>query len=121
MARLARLGAGACAAGLAVLTLVPGGEIDPVRSGYYSAGLIQEHALAYALTTLLALAGYAGRWGVLGIGLALASYGAVLEMLQAFSPGRHAQASDAVENAVGVAVATVVWVVARRAMRRPAA
>src|SRR4051794_38853269 len=95
IACLPRCCALACLVALAVLTLLPGDEIEPVRSRYYGLGLIEEHVLAYGLTAVFMLAGYARTWGTARIGIALGAYGGLLEAMQVLSPGRHPQVSDA--------------------------
>ena len=59
-----------------------------------------EHVLAFALLGLTFGLGYPGRRALLALlGVAMA---ALLEVLQAWAPGRHANLSDFMMNAIGV-------------------
>lgn len=71
-----------------------------------------EHVLAYAALGLLG--GVVSRWRTLRLVLALGAYGAVLEMLQAFSPGRSPEVADAVADIIGVCLGAGMAVVLRR-------
>jgi VanZ family protein len=76
-----------------------------------------EHVLAFALLGLAFGLGYPGRRLLLAlVGVAMA---ALLEVLQAWVPGRHANLSDFMMNAIGVgaglaAAALVDWVGRKR-------
>lgn len=75
----------ACVALVAVLSLLPAGDVS--RTGL---GGLAEHALAYAGSALLLAFGHRGPAAVaMHTATALAAYAALLELLQAFSPGRH--------------------------------
>ena len=88
----------------------------------------QAHALTYALLaglTLRALAG--GRWRGVWAGRALVAalvailYGASDEWHQSFVPGRHAEASDLLADALGASAAAGTlwaWGIIRRFSRR---
>jgi VanZ family protein len=112
---LARGASWLCLIALAVLSLLPAQEIDPVRNSYYGLGLSAEHVVAYAGTAMVLLGGYAGRFGLLRAGAFLVAYGTLLEAAQAFSPGRTPQAIDLVENTVGVLVGTLLFLLLRSA------
>ena len=112
---LARRASWLCLTALAVLSLLPAQEIDPVRNSYYGLGLSAEHAVAYAGTAMALLCGYAGWFGLARTGAFLIAYGTLLEAAQAFSPGRTPQAIDLVENAVGVLVGTLFFLLLRSA------
>jgi len=76
-----------------------------------------EHVLAFALLGLAFGLGYPGRRLLLALlGVAMA---ALLEVLQAWAPGRHANLSDFMMNAIGVgaglaAAALVDWMRRKR-------
>lgn len=72
-----------------------------------------EHILAYAALGLLG--GVASRRGIPRLVLGLGTYGAVLELLQAFSPGRSPEVADAVADIIGVCLGVGMAVVLRRA------
>ncbi|HET6621395.1 MAG TPA: VanZ family protein [Dongiaceae bacterium] len=72
-----------------------------------------EHVLAYAVLGLLG--GVASRRGIPRLVLGLGAYGAVLELLQAFSPGRAPEAADAVADIIGACLGAGMAVVLRRA------
>lgn len=71
------------------------------------------HVLAYAALGLLG--GVASRRGIARLVLGLGAYGAVLELLQAFSPGRSPEVADAVADITGVCFGAAMAVVLRRA------
>jgi VanZ family protein len=76
-----------------------------------------EHVLAFALLGLAFGLGYPGRRLLLAlVGVAMA---ALLEVLQSWAPGRHANLSDFMMNAIGVgaglaAAALVDWIRRKR-------
>jgi uncharacterized membrane protein YccC len=76
-----------------------------------------EHVLAFALLGLAFGLGYPGRRLLLALlGVAMA---ALLEVLQSWAPGRHANLSDFIMNAIGVgaglaAAALVDWMRRKR-------
>jgi VanZ family protein len=115
---LARLGSWLCFTVLAVLTLLPGKEMEPMRQSYYALGLSVEHLVAYAGTAVVTLWAYGARFGALRIGVFLAGYGALLELGQLFSPGRTAQLVDALENVVGILVGMLVFLFVRAVSSR---
>jgi VanZ family protein len=112
---LARAASWLCLTVLAVLSLLPVQEMDPVRNSYYGLGLSAEHVVAYAGTGIVLLCGYAGRFGLVRAGAFLLVYGTLLEAAQAFAPGRSPQAIDLVENAVGVLLGTLFFLLLRSA------
>jgi len=97
-----RLAAWMCVVLLAVLSLVPGGVL--VRTG---APGIAEHVIAYAATAALLTLAYpaVGRWQVI---LGLVGYAALLEIAQAYVPGRHATLYDFTGGVGGVVLGCVV-------------
>ena len=110
---LARAASWLCLTALAVLSLLPAQEMDPVRNSYYGLGLSAEHLVAYAGTAMVLLCGYASRFGLVRAGAFLVLYGTLLEAAQAFSPGRTPQAIDLVENVIGVLVGTLFFLLFR--------
>jgi VanZ family protein len=112
---LARGASWLCLTALAVLSLLPAPEMDPVRNSYYGLGLSAEHVVAYAGTTVALLGGYGSRYGLVRAGTFLLVYGTLLEAAQAFSPGRTPQPIDLVENAVGCLAGTLFFLLLRSA------
>jgi len=87
-----------CVILLAVLSLTPGEEIEPLRTDL--PGQV-EHIIAYAGSGAIAMAGYGlNRSPVRIIGW-FWLYAGVLEYLQHFSPGRNPAAVDFVASAFG--------------------
>jgi len=85
-----------CVILLAVLSLLP--AQDMVRTGIPGE---LEHFVAYAGSTIIAMAGYGQRLGTVRIiGLSWI-YAGVLEYLQHFSPGRHPSIADFAASALG--------------------
>ena len=115
-----RAGAVLCLALLALLSLLPGGGIEPVRGGYYAIGFSAEHVVAYAGTMVMLVLAWGPRFGLGRLGAALAAYGTLLEAAQLVVPGRSAQLGDAIENVIGV-IAGVAVFAAYLAVRRPTA
>jgi VanZ family protein len=89
-----------CVVLLAVLSLLPKEEM--VRTGL--SGHI-EHAMAYAGTALLFSLSHRGP---ARIAAALMAYAALLESLQALSPGRHPALADWIASSAGVLVGVAV-------------
>jgi hypothetical protein len=89
-----RLGAWACIAAVAGLSLAPSGTV--VRTGI---GGHLEHAVAYAGTASLAAAAYGGRARIAG---GLFVYAGALEFLQHFSPGRTPSVVDYIFSTIGI-------------------
>jgi VanZ family protein len=79
-----------------------------------------EHVLAFALLGLAFGLGYPGRRLLLALlGVAMA---ALLEVLQAWAPGRHANLSDFMMNAIGVGAGlAVAALIDQMRRRRPGA
>ena len=75
-----------CVVVLAVLSLTPGEEIEPLRTDL--PGLV-EHIIAYAGSGAIAVAGYGLNRSPVPIIGWFWLYAAVLEYLQNFSPGRN--------------------------------
>ena len=62
-----------------------------------------EHALSYAVLAVLGALAYAGRGrSTVVLGVSLVAMGVVLELLQAFVPGRSTDPGDALANLIGV-------------------
>ena len=104
-AALPRLGAWACIALLAVLSLLPGAEIEVVRTG---ADTRLEHVMAYAGTMLLAGLAWGGSTPLPRIGLRLVLYATALELAQLFVPGRNASFADLGSGVIGIIAAGLV-------------
>lgn len=81
---------------IAALSLLP--AEDMVRTGV--SGYL-EHVLAYACTAALFGLGHA-RFGMLRIGSLMVAYAGVLEILQVWSPGRHAELAGWAASSTGV-------------------
>ncbi|MBV8186214.1 MAG: VanZ family protein [Alphaproteobacteria bacterium] len=105
-----------CIVALCVLAWLPGDELmrTPLGMGRSSLSHLvghAEHVLAYLGTTIvmgLALRGRV-RLGVQCI--LLASYAAILEVGQIYSPGRHASVADLAFSAVGIAFGgLLLWI-----------
>jgi VanZ family protein len=83
------------------------------------------HAASYAVVAGLAAA--TRGWGrrvpaLVAVAVAVAVFGAGVEVAQSFVPGRTASGADAVANAVGAAVGVAGWwLLARRRTRFPSA
>jgi hypothetical protein len=112
--RLSRAGAWGCVALLAYLSLTPW----QVRTG--AEGVV-EHLMAYAGTSTLFALGYPARR--LQAAVALTAFGAILELLQAFVPGRSAEVLTAFVNGggtvLGTAMATILMLQYRRRVESP--
>ncbi|KAA5614644.1 VanZ family protein [Rhodovastum atsumiense] len=91
-----RIAGWACIVVIAVLSLLPAEEMVRTSLG----GLI-EHALAYAGTTLLLGLSYRRPFR---ISAAMVAYAAVLEPLQALSPGRNPAVADWAASSVGALI-----------------
>ena len=87
-----------CVVLLAVLSLTPGEEIEPLRTDL--PGQV-EHIIAYAGSGAIAMAGYGLNRGPVRIIGWFWLYAAVLEYLQHFSPGRNPAAVDFAASAFG--------------------
>lgn len=79
---------------VAAVSLVPSTTLPPT-----SIGDKVEHVIAYAVLGLLAAA--SSERGVMRVILGLAVFGAAIEMLQAFSPGRSPDLLDVVADVAG--------------------
>jgi VanZ family protein len=104
-----RIGFYAAVAFVGALSLVPGGALPPTQ---VSDKL--EHLLAYAA---LGLAGGAtarnGHRAVCSI-LGIIAFGAMIEILQMFSPGRYAEVGDVLANAAGALIGGAIVIALRR-------
>ena len=87
-----------CVVLLAVLSLTPGEEIEPVRTDL--PGQV-EHIIAYAGSGAIAMAGYGLNRGPVRIIGWFWLYASVLEYLQNFSPGRNPAVVDFAASAFG--------------------
>ena len=111
-ARALRPVAWGCVVLLGVLSLLPAKEM--IRTGLD--GHI-EHAMAYAGTAFLLGLNYPA-WKLKWIAAALVIYAGVLELLQNFSPGRHAAILDWAASSAGVVAGAVFVYVADDIWRR---
>jgi VanZ family protein len=99
----------ACAL-VGVLSVLPSAALPPV-----SIGDKVEHVVAYAMLALLGCALFERRQATVILGLA--AYGAALEWLQIFSPGRSPEIADGVADLIGACVGGCAAIAFRRAMR----
>ena len=98
------------------LSLLPGAEINPMRT---SMGGQAEHLLAYAVTTLTTMLAYTDR-SRFKIVVSLILYAAVLEFLQRYSPGRNSSLEDLTFSATGVMVGLAAFHVIQHLRERHA-
>ena len=77
-----------------------------------------EHAGAYFMLALLGGLALRERRGLLFLFVALCAMGGVIELLQAFSPGRTPDVFDALANATGAGAGTLVSLVVGLRWRR---
>ena len=87
-----------CVVFLAVMSLTPGEEIEPLRTDL--PGQV-EHIIAYAGSGAIAMAGYGLHRGPVRIIGWFWLYAGVLEYLQHFSPGRNPAVVDFAASAFG--------------------
>lgn len=108
---LQRAGFWALAACVAVLSLVPGSSLPD--QGPFLLWDKAQHALGFAALAAWGLLAYPQRpWQVL---LGLLAFGAAIELAQACTPWRQADARDWLADAVGVALgAALAWRPRRR-------
>jgi VanZ family protein len=99
----------ACAL-VGVLSVLPGAALPPVPIGDKA-----EHVIAYAALALIGCALFERRYATVILGLA--AYGAALEWLQIFSPGRSPEIADGVADLVGACVGGSAAIALRHAMR----
>jgi VanZ family protein len=76
------------------LSLAPSAALPPVSIGDKA-----EHIIAYAMLGLLG--GASSKHGIARTALGLSAFGIVIELLQAFSPGRSPDPVDALADIVG--------------------
>jgi VanZ family protein len=81
-----------------LLSLLPGAEVNPIRTNM---GGQADHLLAYAVTTVTTMLAYTDR-SRFRITVSLILYAAVLEFLQRYSPGRNSSLEDLTFSATGV-------------------
>jgi VanZ family protein len=77
-----------------------------------------EHAGAYFVLAVLGGLGLRERRGLLFLFIVLCAMGGAIELLQSFSPGRTPDVFDALANATGAAVGTLVSLVVGLRWRR---
>lgn len=73
------------------------------------------HALAFATMALVAWRGWPAQ-GFARVAAALLGYGVLIELVQAFVPGRSSEAADVLADAAGLLIA---WALSRLFRRRP--
>jgi len=105
----------AALAAVALLSLVPA---DTLPDPGISDKLI--HALAYGVLCLLGLAAHPGKAAGRRVVIGLLCYGALMEGLQTYSPGRSMEGADILANGLGV-LAGALCTLAVGAIRRAAA
>jgi VanZ family protein len=104
-----RIGFYAAAIAVATLSLMPRATEPPVSIGDKA-----EHLLAYVGLGLLGAATARSRAGVLSTILGLVAFGAGLELLQVFSPGRSPELADALVNLAGAILGSSAITMLRR-------
>jgi len=93
-----------------VLSLLPSGTLPPI-----SIGDKVEHAVAYAVLAFLGCAAFERRR--LAVIPGLVAYGAALELLQNFAPGRSPEIADGVADLIGACLGGGAAIMLHRAMR----
>lgn len=97
-----------CAMAVLVLSLMPGAERLP-STGWDKSN----HLLAFATLALLGCLAWPAL--VLRLLVALLAYGALIEVLQSFTPTRRAEWADLLADALGLLLGwAIAWVMARR-------
>ena len=104
-----RLAAAGAAVGIAVASLSPW---SPAVASGLSDKL--DHLTAYTVLTVLMALGWAGRISMGIIFATVAGYGGLLELLQAFSPGRQPDWADFAVNTTGCLIGLAAAVLIRR-------
>jgi VanZ family protein len=97
---------GLAATVVAVLSLLPAHDLPNVAASDKI-----EHAGAYFVLAILGGLGLRERRGLLFLFIFLCAMGGVIELLQAFSPGRSPDVFDALANATGAAAGILVALV----------
>jgi VanZ family protein len=97
---------GLAATVVAVLSLLPARDLPNVAASDKI-----EHAGAYFVLAILGGLGLRERRGLLFLFIFLCAMGGVIELLQAFSPGRSPDVFDALANATGAAAGILVALV----------
>lgn len=92
---------------VATLSLLPSAALPPAAIGDKA-----EHVLAYAVLGLLGTAGSAR--GTMRVILGLAAFGLLIELLQAFSPGRSPEVLDLVADIAGAGLGCAAAIMVRR-------
>jgi VanZ family protein len=95
-------------ASVGILSVLPTEAVPPAFLFWDKA----QHALGFALLTLLGLLAYGRRSR--GLLLGILGYGALIEFVQHFLPWRHGDLLDFLADALGVAVQPVSACTARR-------
>jgi hypothetical protein len=114
--RSQRVAAWCCLAAIAILSLLPGAAVAPVRT---SMGGHVEHLLLYAATASITALAYVDH-SRFKITLALILYAAALECLQRYSPGRLSSFEDFAFSATGIMLGVAAFHVVRNLRARHA-
>jgi VanZ family protein len=101
--KITRILFGLAAAAVAVLSLLPQRDLPKVG---VSDKL--EHALSYFVLAILGSFGFRERRSLLYLFVLLCAMGGVIELLQAFSPGRSPDIADAIADGAGAAAGILV-------------
>lgn len=110
-----RIGAAGWIASITVLSLSPR---LPDAASLVSDKI--EHFAAYALLSLLAILGWRNVMAAWRLAVSAALFGALMECLQAFAPGRSPEWLDLFANTTGAAIglaaaSAITWLIGRRA------
>ena len=89
------------------LSLMPSAALPPTTIGDKA-----EHIIAYALLALLG--GASTERGIVHMIIGLTAFGTVIELLQAFSPGRSPDVLDALADFVGASIGVAAAMILRR-------
>jgi VanZ family protein len=101
--KITRILFGLAAVAVTVLSLLPQRDLPNVG---VSDKL--EHALSYFVLAILGSFGFRERRSLLYLFVLLCAMGGVIELLQAFSPGRSPEFGDAIADAAGAAAGILV-------------
>jgi VanZ family protein len=91
------------AAAVTVLSLLPQQDLPKVGVSDKV-----EHALSYFVLAILGSFGFREQRSLLYLFVLLCAMGGVIELLQAFSPGRSPEFADAIADAAGAAVGVLI-------------
>jgi VanZ family protein len=86
-----------------VLSLLPAEQLPPMVFGWWDKA---QHAIAFGVLMLLAFIAYPMYFWRMFIGLIL--YGAIIEIIQSSTDWRHGDVMDALADAVGVLVISLI-------------